>query len=260
MKVNWVELTTDLEKLLRLRTIPIGLKFLAKAADIENIPGVKRIGHRFLFCQMVTIARTAGWTIAGEPKPNALFCPFILFAGLYKGSWEAFPGSPGYSRVNMWFKTEEDANKQRDAIPRIPVGKFQAVVVAPLSSQKFEPDVILVYANPAQMILLINAIQWTEYERLRFSCIGESSCVDSVIECYLSNKPALGLPCYGERIFGSIQDDELAMAIPPSQLGKTVEGLKELSARGIKYPIFSFGARYDVSKDVQRMYGELPKI
>lgn len=255
MMTNWAELAGDLERLLRLRTFPLAWKLLEREEDLEKIRRVRRMGHRSTFCQIVTLARTAGWTLGATADPNDMWCSFASISGLFEGFWEE---TQGISRVGMYVKTEEDYKKLKDAMPRIPAGKFKALVVAPLSSQKFDPDIVLVHGNPAQMIILINGLQWTDYERLQFFCVGESSCADAFAQCYLSRKPALAIPCYGERRFGHFQDDELVMALPAAMVEKAIEGLKALSALGIRYPIVPYGCQVDPTEALDQAVGKNP--
>ena len=93
------------------------------------------------------------------------------------------------------------------------------------------------YGTPAQMCLLINGLQWTDYERLQFYSVGEGACTDALNQCFLSKKPALAIPCLGERGVGGVAEDELNMAMTPESFPKAIDGLKELFARGLRYPI-----------------------
>jgi uncharacterized protein (DUF169 family) len=147
----------------------------------------------------------------------------------------------------VWCKTKEDGKKFEEAIPRIPGGKYKAVILAPLVYSSSDPDIVLIYANPAQMILIINALQFEDYERLQFSCVGESSCSDAIAQCYLSGKPSLTIPCYGERRYGHAQDDEMVMALPPKDVEKVERNLEELYKRGICYPVSYAGSQLDIS-------------
>jgi uncharacterized protein (DUF169 family) len=131
----------------------------------------------------------------------------------------------GTFRSMVWTKSREDAKKYEAAIPRLPTGKYEAVAMAPLVYNPFDPDIILVYANPAQIILLINALQFEDYEVMQFFCVGESSCSDVIARCYRDNKPSMSIPCYGERRYGHAQDDELVMAIPAAMFDKPMSTL-----------------------------------
>ncbi|GAB6274001.1 MAG: hypothetical protein STSR0004_08640 [Peptococcaceae bacterium] len=55
----------------------------------------------------------------------------------------------GTFRHLVWCKTKEEGRKYEEAIPRIPPGKYQAIMMAPLVYHPFEPDLGLIYANPA---------------------------------------------------------------------------------------------------------------
>ena len=241
MTNNWLELVKDFQALLRPRTHLLSWKVLEKKEDLEGIPGVRKIGHRFFFCQALTIARRLGWTIGASPAKDDFWCPLTTYGGFMPvPDWDAI-NDEDYNRSprsdNYWVKTKEDANKRLEAIPKLPEGKYKAMVVEPLYLQNFEPDVILFYGSPAQMCLLINGLQWTDYERFQFYSVGEGACTDSLLQCFLSKKPALAIPCIGERSVGGVAEDELDMALPPEVFPRAIEGLKELFARGLRYPI-----------------------
>lgn len=66
-------------------------------------------------------------------------------------------------------------------------------------------------------------------------------------QCYITGKPALTIPCFGERRFGGVVEDELVLALPPEMMRKAVDGLQALWGRGLRYPIAYFGPECDPS-------------
>ncbi len=94
-----------------------------------------------------------------------------------------------------------------------------------------------------------------DYEVMQFYCVGETSCSDAIARCYLNRKPALSIPCYGERRYGHAQDDELVMAIPVEMMDKALSGMEALYKRGIRYPISYAGAETDVTHSFPAVYG-----
>jgi dephospho-CoA kinase len=166
----------------------------------------------------------------------------------------------GTFRSIVWVKTKENGKKFEASIPRLPLGKYEAVAMAPLVYNPFEPDIVLIYANPAQMMLLINSLQFEEYEVMQFFCVGESSCSDAIARCYLTGKPSLTIPCYGERRYGHAQDEDLAMAVPAGMMEKALRGMETLYRRGIRYPISYAGAEGDVARAFPMSYGGLREI
>jgi uncharacterized protein (DUF169 family) len=129
----------------------------------------------------------------------------------------------------------------------VPHGRFEAMAVSPLASNRLNPpDICLIYATPAQMILFINGLQWTGYQKLEWGCVGESSCADSWGRALATGEPSLSIPCFAERRYGGVMEDELLMALPPGYLTKVIDGLARLSANGLRYPIPPYGVNNDV--------------
>jgi len=237
--------------LLRLKTSPVAYKKLKKLADLDGIPEVMRLDRRASFCQVPAMVRCMGLTIAATRDNFGERCARLngLAPTTQKQlAWEA------KAFATTWFANVKEARKQMAAYPLIPPG--EVVVLAPLAAGKFYPDVILIYANPAQMMLLMNGLQFKDYERFQFFFIGEGSCADGLAQCYTSGKPALAIPCMGERAFGAVTEDELAMALPPRLVAKAVQGLKALKSRGIGYPIAYLGPLCDPSPVLTQIYPE----
>ena len=249
--IDWAGLTREMECLLHLRTSPVAYKRLEKVEELEKIPEVMRLNHRASFCQVPALVRRLGMTVGVTRDDFGERCARIngLAPTTEKQvAWEA------NSFATTWFATVEEARKQMAVYPLVPPA--EAAVLAPLASGKFDPDVILIYGNPAQMMLLMNGLQFKDYERFQFFFIGEGSCADGLAQCYTSGKPALAIPCMGERAFGTVTEDELVMALPPGMMAKAVEGLQALKERGISYPIMYLGPLCDPSPVLTQIYPE----
>jgi uncharacterized protein (DUF169 family) len=137
----------------------------------------------------------------------------------------------------------------------VPYGRYKAMAVAPLISGRLDPpDICLVYGTPGQMIFLINGLQWTGYRKLSFTSVGESACADSWGKALKTGEPALTIPCYAERRYGGVADDELLMAIPPSFLPKALEGLAALDRNGLRYPVPPYGIQSDAGAGLSVSY------
>jgi dephospho-CoA kinase len=241
-KTDWEPIIRKMERLLRLRSFPVAFKMLESKRDLEGIPFLRRPSHGMTLCQMINLVRNFDWTVGADNDSFALpSCPAMLGLrdkpAVYKD---------GTFRSIVWVKSREDGKRYEEAIPHLPLDRYEAVVMAPLVYNPFEPDIVLIYANPAQMILLVNALQFEDYEVMEFFCVGETSCSDAVARCYLNDKPALTIPCYGERRYGHAQDDELVMALPARDVEKAVRGLDALYRRGVRYPVSYAGVESDI--------------
>ncbi|MCX5917297.1 MAG: DUF169 domain-containing protein, partial [Deltaproteobacteria bacterium] len=215
---DWGKLVRRMELLLRLKSFPVAFKLFEKKDLLSGIPFLRRMTHKNTLCQLISVVRNFDWTVGADLEDFlSPMCPSIIglteLPDLYRD---------GTFRSIVWTKTREDGRKYENSIPRLPAGQYEAVALAPLVYNPFDPDIVLIYANPAQMMLLINALQYEDYEVMEFSCVGESSCSDVIAKCYLNGKPSLSIPCYGERRYGHAQDDELAMALPAGMMEKAL--------------------------------------
>lgn len=255
-KTDWTKTIRRMEQLLRLKSFPVALKMLPEEADLDKIRFIRRPEGKATLCQLITQVRNFDWTV-GASVDDFIFpaCPSIL--GL-RDTPEV--NKDGTFRNIVWVQTKEDARRYEEAIPRLPLNKFQAVAMAPLVYNPFEPDMVLIYANPAQMIVLINALQFEDYQVMQFYCVGESSCSDAIARCYNTGKPALSIPCYGERRYGHAQDDELVIALPPELMPKALRGLETLYRKGVRYPISYAGAECDMEARFPPAYLNLEEM
>lgn len=246
------ELCGELESTMRLRTTPVGVRRVADKKEIEGIKGWKTIDYVHSGCQYINMARSIGWAFVLELE-TLHFCGFTWSAGIGED-----PGEGRSDRVvGTWFNNVEAAKKWLKAYPRIP-GKIEAMLMAPVNRQMFEPEVIWIYGTPAQMILIINGYQHATYARMQFSCLGESSCMDALHQAYVSGKPSVNIPCFGERWFGGTHEEELSMGIPAQELERIVQGMRDLRKIGYRYPIPTLASEANTHSDIclNRMYGE----
>jgi dephospho-CoA kinase len=247
---DWEKPIRRLELLLRLKSFPVAFKLFEDETEIDTIPYIRRMSHKSTLCQLINLVRNFDWTVGANLNDfGNVICPSII--GLTDTPKFIKDGT---FRSIVWTKSRADGKKYENNIPRIPTGKYKAVAMAPLVYNPFDPDIVLIYANPAQMMLLINSLQFENYEILKFFCVGESSCSDAIARCYLTKNPSLTIPCYGERRYGHAQDDELVMAVPADIVDKSLRGMESLYRRGIRYPISYAGAEADIGANFPQAY------
>ena len=105
------------------------------------------------------------------------------------------------------------------------------------------------------MITIVNGLQYAEYKKYSFTVVGESACADSWGRALATGEPSISIPCYAERKFGGVQDDELLIALPPSFLPKLVRGLEALHKNGLRYPIPNHGIQKSPLDSLEASYG-----
>jgi uncharacterized protein (DUF169 family) len=67
--------------------------------------------------------------------------------------------------------------------------------------------------------------------------------------------PPVSLPCFAERRYGGVPDEEMLMALSPSHLAKAIAGMKQLAKNGLRYPIAPYGIQNDVRAGMSVSYG-----
>jgi uncharacterized protein (DUF169 family) len=235
--MNWAEKSKKLSDDLRLRTAPVAFKNLEKASDLSQIEGVTPWKKTCTFCQVPYLARVVGLTV-GITREGGMLERCKRIHGLLPVSEETMQ-EEAQMLSGTWMPSQEEAMAQQLDYPRIPPG--EAIVVGPLPKVKFDPEVILVYGNPAQIMMIMCGMQKIKYERFPFFFIGEGACADSLAQCFESGRPALAIPCYGERAMGQVADDEIVLALTPTDLDRALQGMDLLKRVGFKYPITMIG-------------------
>jgi len=234
-RMDWVEVSKELSGLLRLKDSPVAYKRLEKGSDLAKMKDVFRVPYLCSFCQVLFMARILGMTV-GVTKEDNVIVRCQMIHGV-QTSTEDSKREEAEMLSSTWFKNPEEAYQQQLDEYRIPPG--EAIVVAPLERAQFEPEVILIFGNPAQLMMLMCGMQKEKYERFEFCFSGEGACGDSLARCYVTGKVSLAIPCYGERAMGQVANDELVIALPPKEIGRAISGLKTLytTALGFRYPI-----------------------
>lgn len=249
---DWAAIVADLNRLLRLRTTPIGMKLFETVAEMEAIPRIRRPGSIHTTDQIVGMASRLGWTV-GITNDDLVGPQCGAVIGLHPQDDDWLSGS---RMAGVWYETIEDASAHQHAMDTVPFGRFEAMAVSPLTAGRLDPpDICLIYATPAQMILFINGLQWSGFTKLEWGCVGESACADSWGRALATGEPSLSIPCFAERRYGGVQDDELLMALPPSYLPKVIAGLDALSRNGLRYPIPPYGVQSDARAGLGVSYG-----
>jgi uncharacterized protein (DUF169 family) len=236
-------MVADLNSLLRLKTTVIGIKMFVRVEEMTAISKIRRPSAVHTTDQIVSMASRLGWTvgITGDDLVGAQ-CRAVI--GLAPQD-EKFLAGENY--VGVWHGTAEDARKRQEALDVVPYGQYQAMAVSPLTSGRLNPpDICLVYATPGQMIILINGLQYTGYKKFEWGVVGETACADSWGRALKTGEPSLSLPCFAERRYGGVPDEEMLMALMPGHLAKAIVGMKQLAKNGLRYPIAPYGIQADV--------------
>jgi uncharacterized protein (DUF169 family) len=252
-RLDLATMVSDLNGLLRLKTTVIGIKMFARIEDMEAVEKIRRPNAVHTTDQIVSMASRLGWTvgITADDLVGAQ-CRAVIGLGPQDETW-----LKGENYVGVWHGTAEDARKRQEGLDVVPFGRYQAMAVSPLASGRLDPpDICLVYATPGQMIILINGLQYVGYKKFEWGVVGETACADSWGRALKTGEPSLSLPCFAERRYGGVPDEEMLMALKPADLAKAIAGMKQLAKNGLRYPIAPYGIQNDVRAGMSVSYGK----
>ena len=175
---DYAGLVEGLNRYLRLKATPIGLKRFKTVAEMEAVPKVRHPdpAEKIAMDQVVGQTRWIGYTL-GITMDNLMGAQCGAVVGLHPRSEEWLAGE----RMNgVWYGTLKDSAAHQAAMTCASYGDYEALVTSPLTSGRIDnPDICLIYMTPGQMITFINGLQHVNYKKYEFSCVGESACADS---------------------------------------------------------------------------------
>ncbi len=223
---------------LRLKTFPLSVKFVHDKAELpeKTVRPSVAMGKRVAICQGVTMARNYGWTI-GLAKEDVICVPAAIIFG-FSDSLDP-PDSLAKLFCEVDFSSTGDlARKEISSMSRFENGEIEAILLAPMRKASFEPDTVLLYGNPAQMMRLAQAWSCASGERVFGEFGGKVECDAYLIAPFKLQSPRMVIPGNGERVFAGTQDDEMVFAVPGKDLLDLAKGLKEAGrAIGARYPV-----------------------
>jgi len=207
----------ELERLLLLRTSPIAVKMLEKEEDIPEgaIRPRRDRGAHYAQCQAFTMSRRHRQTVAMLKEDNWCWAPLVAYGLVAK------PDDPFIQGHAMF--------------PCFEVGRYVGLVTAPLKTAAFEPDLVLVYSNTAQLRSMLLAVKQVDRTPLtsQFDAIG--SCAFSVVPVVQTGQYRITIPDPGESARAFAGEDEIIFSMPKGKLAGLMQGLRQLEERKMGY-------------------------
>ena len=139
-------LAGELERLLRLRSFPIGMKLIKGRPEMEAIERVRRPTATQTLDQIVGQAARLGRTVGVRAEDLAGDqCRAVVGLGNAKSpKWAS-----GADMAGVWYATQGDAALHRASMHCVADGRYGARCVSPLASGRLvEPDIALFYELP----------------------------------------------------------------------------------------------------------------
>lgn len=221
-----------LEKILLLRTAPIAIKLIGKDDEIpvDAIRPKRDLGKHISLCQAMAMSRRKRVSVLMTKEDEWCWAPLIAF-----GLVECVEGQESFDVVvNHLFVADMDAaRKMFKTFPRLEYGKYAGILIAPLSTASFEPDLTLVYSNPAQLRSMLFAVKNRTGQLVSSQFDAIDSCVYSIVKVMQENQYRITVPDPGEYERSLAAEDEIIFSVPIDKLEELVLGLKHFE--GLKF-------------------------
>ncbi|MCS7114669.1 MAG: DUF169 domain-containing protein [Nitrososphaerota archaeon] len=246
----------DIERLAFLRTYPIAVKLLKSESEIPDgsIRPKKDRGEHWALCQTFALARRQGLNITMSKEDH--WCPQPLISyGLVEPPESYFKG---FGLYPFFIANQEAAIKRAQESPRLPYGRYVGLTCAPLSKVNFEPDVVMIYCNTAQLRYLLLALKYKGGYHVTSTFDPIHSCVHSVIPSYLTGECYITVPDPGDYERAMAGEDEMILTVPMKRLEELMFGLKEFEKAKRTYKSFAYVMRPDFPQPP--LYQEFFKI
>lgn len=235
---TYPKIAAFLREELRLKTFPLAITFLKRtdAFPEKTRRPSKTLGKRITICQAVTMARLYGWTV-GLTREDLICVPAMIAFGFSDAPEPSETLSGLFCKI-AFAPDQETARREVDTMTRLENGEYPAVLLAPLAKRLFEPDTVVVYANPAQVMRMVQALVYADGKRIPGNFGGKVECTEYLLAPFKTGRPRIAMPGMGDRIFSMTQDDEMVLSLPGSLLAALGKGLeragREIAAR---YPV-----------------------
>jgi len=228
---NWMNIGKALEEILRPQTYPLAVKLVKDESEFPE--RTRRPEQKLAICQALALSRRYGWTMGITEKDSG--CPGASLA--YGWTKLADESTMTQFFLGAGYASDEDGAKRIVGnIDRLETGKYDGVVISPLTRTKIVPDVILVYGNPAQIMRLIQGAMYKEGKKVKSELAGMlASCTGGIIRTFNTGEYQVVVPGNGDRIFAITYDDEMLFAIPAAKADDIIVGMR--AQRLAKYPI-----------------------
>ncbi|ADK85841.1 protein of unknown function DUF169 [Desulfarculus baarsii DSM 2075] len=223
-----------LTKLIRPQTHPLAIKILGPDDEpAANLDRPDNYGIQVAVCQWVTMARRWGRpmsVLAGDVNCS----PCLASLGLKR--MRTASALADYFMEMGYFAAKELALKAAEKLDPIPHGKIKGLAIYPLSMAESEPDLVVIYGNPAQMARLASAFVHFSGEFVQSATTGFGISCLSMLKPHFSGKPAIVVPGRGERILAGAEEGEMYCSFPFGLMEQLLDSLEQTQNSGSRYP------------------------
>jgi len=234
----------EIDDLLRLDSFTVAVKMIR---DMEEIPAEavrpkRDLNQHIAQCQAFALTRREGKTVAMLKEDHWCYAPVIGYGlveqpdffkkgGLYDHQFDDDPeirealGGTGSKFLGHFLEKPELAKNM--TFPCFEAGKYIGCLTAPLRSTTFEPDVVFVYSNNAQLRNILMAIKYKEGIHVTSEFDPIDSCIYSLVPLVEGKQDyMITIPDPGEQERALTDENKIIFSLTREKVRVLVEGLR----------------------------------
>ena len=231
---------SDLEKIIYLRTYPIAIKMLKNESEIPKgaIRPKKDRGEHYAACQAFAVVRRQGTAMAMFLEDHWCFEPIISY-GLKEPPQDYLDGF-----TNSFFIANKEAAAQHArTMTRLPVGKYAGMVIAPLKTANFVPDITMIYSNTAQLRHLLFSLRYQNGTQVTSTLDPIGSCVHSVVPSLLNDECQVTVPDPGDYERAGALEEEMILTVPTRRMKELMDGIYHFEKSNLGFRRFAYSVQ-----------------
>ena len=186
-------------------------------------------GHLSL-CQAFALVKRQGLTVYTDKSSEWCWAPAVAL-----GYADCSPGTESYEIIKplMGVPDPEKAERFFAEFPRLPLGKYKGLLMAPADRAEFEADVLLINCDDNfQLRSLLTAVKFRSGKMLDVRLDPIDSCVHTLVTSFLEKDYTVAIPDPGEQERALTGKNEIIMGVPAEKLEDLMAGI---SSRGFRH-------------------------
>lgn len=234
----------EIEDILRLDSFAVAVKMIQKKEEIpaEAVRPKRDLDQHIAQCQAFSLTRREGKTVAMLKEDHWCYAPVIGYGlveqpdffkkgGLYNPQFDDDPeikealGGTGSKFLGHFLEKPELAKNM--TFPCVKAGKYIGCLTAPLRNTTFEPDVIFIYSNNAQLRNILMAIKYKEGVHVTSEFDPIDSCIYSLVPLVEGKQNyMITIPDPGEQERALTDENKIIFSLTKDKIKILVEGLR----------------------------------
>ena len=190
-------------------------------------------GHKYSLCQSLARAQRDGLTIAMFKED--MWCPEPVIGLGFAPRIQYF--LEGHHRYPDSVRDLKAAAEWCKNFPHLEYGLYQGIVLAPVNTCNFMPDLITMHVTALQATMLLIIKNWIDGKDIYAQLSGHAACVYAIVPPLQKRECTVAIPCRGDRRFAFAQDDEIMFTLLPEMLPDFIAGAKYLQEHGWGLPM-----------------------